>query len=94
MPPKPDFFHSTTYSDDCASFFYNGQNVGPDEYDTWGKWWPLLVDGVHVADFLITYGDGWETHLRTVGGHKIQIDFIDNPEHESDCNCHECDPQE
>lgn len=88
----PDLWTAVTYSDDCLSFEHNGKGVGPDEYDTWGKWWPVIVDGVHVADIMLDCNGDWDTSIRSVGDHSIGIDFIDNPEHVDGCRCDECDP--
>jgi len=65
----------TTYSDDCASI--KGRN-NIDESSLWGKWWPLQVDGHHVGEVMVDYGDsGWEFTMRPLEGHAL--DVIDDP---------------
>lgn len=64
-----------TYSDDCANI-RGRHNV--DESRLHSHWWPLLVDGEWVGDIQVTYGDGWEFHLRPTVGHSL--DVVDDPD--------------
>lgn len=68
-------YRITTYSDDCASAYLDGQPVGPEEYDLWGKWYPIVVDGQRVAEMLVDYGRGWEFHIRPIAGRTLAVDF-------------------
>ena len=77
-PDDAECDHSTeiifdTYSDDCASIV-GRNNVA--EYDLWGHWWPLVVDGEQVGEIMVDYGrggSGWAFALRPVGEHTIDV---------------------
>ena len=86
-------WRTNTHSDDCCSFYRGKKSVGPDESRAWGVWWPMMVDGVHVADVMSDFDHGWEFHIRSVKGVDVEIDFAKDPEHRSGCQCCQCEDE-